>query len=153
MKGLCCPAIILPEGMEKITIRVVKDAVLEESALCFKSSSVVDCDNVEFVGMEDCQIPFEDILWIEVRDVDSCMMILTQERVITVKLNLRTIEKGLPLADFVRISSTCIVNLQQVKSMIGNSLKVGDSLLTISPDFRKQVLGRFMFIGVRNGPE
>lgn len=152
MKGLCCPAIILPEGMEEITIRVVRDSFLEETVLRFESCSIVDCDKVETVGIGDCQIPFEDILWMAVKDVNRCMIILTREREVIVKLNLQTIEKELPFADFVRISSTCIVNLQQVKSMIGNSLKVGDSLLTISPAFRKQVFERFMFIGVRTSP-
>lgn len=149
MKGLCCPVIILPEEMEGIVIRVVRSSQLKETALCLKSCSIVDNDKVETVEMEDCRIPFEDILWIAVKDVDSCTIALTQKRTVIVKLDLGTIEKELPPADFVRISRTCIVNLQQVKSMIGNSLKVGDSLLTIAPDFRKQVCSRFVFIGVR----
>ena len=152
MKGLCCPVIILPEEMEGIVIRVVRSSQLEETALCLKSCSIVDNDKVGTVEMENCRIPFEDILWIAVKDVDSCTIALTQKKTVIVKLDLETVEKELPPADFVRISRTCIVNLQQVRSMIGNSLKVGDSLLTIAPGFRKQVCSRFVFIGVRFSP-
>lgn len=149
MKGLCCPVIILPEEMEGIAIRVVRSFQLEETALCLKSCSIVDNDKVETVEMKDCRIPFEDILWIAINDVGSCTIASTQRRTVIVKLDLETLEKELPPVDFVRISRTCIVNLQQVRSMTGNSLKVGDSLLTIAPDFRKQVCSRFVFIGVR----
>lgn len=149
MKGLCCPVIVLPEGMEKIAIRVVSCSRMEETALCLKSCSIMDSDKAEPVEMEDCRIPFEEIMWITVKDRGGCTIALTQKRTATVKLDLETLEKELPLADFVKISRTTIVNLQQVKSMIGNSLKVGDNLLTVSPDFRKQFCDRFVFIGVR----
>lgn len=131
MKGFCYPVIVLPKGIERITIQFVRYSL----------------------EIEDCHIPFEDILWIKAKDIDSCMITFTQKRVVTVKLNLQTFEKELPAEDFVMINHICIVNLMQVKSLAGNSLNVGDTFLTISPDFRKRVFRHFEFIGVRNSPE
>lgn len=152
MEGVCYPVIVLPEEMEKLPIRIDRYAHPVETVLCLSTDSIVDDDGMGITENEDYRIPFEEILWVTVKDRDGCTIALTQKRTVTVQLDLETLEKELPLADFMKISRATIVNLQQVKSMIGNSLKVGDSLLTISPDFRKQVCDRFVFIGVRFSP-
>lgn len=67
----------------------------------------------------------------------------------TVSFNLAVIKKELPANDFVQIHRSYVVNLEHVDYMAGNSLKVGDRLLSIGRGYREAFLDRVIFLGVR----
>lgn len=149
MKNICYPVIVLPEELAEMAVRVVTPSGFAEQSFDIRLRSTEGDLKTEMVLNEDLHISFEEILWIAVNDNDSCVISLEHDRKMTVHVGFPTLEKELPVSDFMKISRTCIVNLRQVKSMIGNSLKVGKAFLMISPDFRKEVCARFVFIGVR----
>ena len=130
-------------GVKKFALRIIP----EETNMTFidnpmKKYALVWKQN----GYE--KIAFDDILWIKA-DGSYCTIHLKQKCEMTVSFHIAIIEKELPVNDFVRIHRSFIVNLRHVESLIGNSLKVADTLLSIGREYKETVLRNFVFIGVR----
>ena len=94
------------------------------------------------------KIDFNNIQWIEANG-ESCLLHLADGGSMTLSSNLSVVKKELPQDDFIQIHRLYIVNFRHVESMIGNSLKVGDRLLTMGREYRETLFDRFIFIGVR----
>lgn len=149
--------IVLPEELADLPIHIVKESGAKQRIVLNLHSETA---NVSFVNSviqsyalvwkqnSYVKVAFDDILWVKAERSYSVIRLVQKSEVI-VSSNLAVIEKVLPAPDFVRIHRSYIVNLRHVESLVGNSLKVEKSLLTIGREYRERVLGRFVFIGVR----
>lgn len=156
MRNKKCLLITLPEELADFPIRIVRGTMDERVLLSMETTdghigySEHTHKKYVFVKRQDgyLKISVDEIMWVEA-DRSYSTMHLTKNRRVTVSFNLAVVEKELPQDDFMRIHRSCIVNLRHVEQLIGNSLKIGDAVLTIGREFRECVLGRFIFIGTR----
>lgn len=148
--------ITLPETMAELPILIVKNSGPKKIVLSVHPEkagvSFIDEPEREYAFIwrqsDYVKVAFKDILWVKA-DGSYSTFHLTRKRDMTVSFNLAVVEKELPASEFIRIHRSCIVNLRHVESLIGNSVKVEDTLLTIGREFRERLLSRFVFIGVR----
>lgn len=67
-----------------------------------------------------------------------------------VSFPLGHVQKSLPERIFMRIHRSFLVNINQIKYISGNCVVVNGTYLKIGKEYRKKVLSRFVFLGVRN---
>lgn len=148
--------ITLPEEMADLPIIVIKGTEPGKIILAShpEESGVSFADSAEkkytFIWKLNgyAKVRLADILWVKAEGSYSTIH-LEHGNDMTVSFNLATIGRKLPASDFVRIHRSYIVNLRHVEAMTGNSFRIGGQLLVIGREFREQVLGRFIFLGVR----
>lgn len=146
--------IILPECMAELPVRIIRSSSDKELILNIRSSedeeSVCIKRKYAFIWRREdyLKVALDEIKWIEAAG-SYCVIHLTRERNMTVSFNLAVIKKELPANDFVQIHRSYVVNLEHVDYMAGNSLKVGDRLLSIGRGYREAFLDRVIFLGVR----
>lgn len=149
--------IVLPEEMADIPVHVVKESGSPKRIVLSLRPEGADASFLNsaarkyaLIWVKDCyaKIDFDDILWIKAEGSYSSIR-LVRKKEMTVSFNLAVIEKTLPVLDFVRIHRSYIVNLRHVESLMGNSLKVEESMLTIGREYKENILEHFVFVGLR----
>lgn len=149
--------IILPENMENTPVRIIRNANEEELIIKFISQSPEDeredCHlHVAILNHEHYEhISMKDISWIEA--TGSYCKIHTTKNKYMVSFPLGHVQKSLPEHIFMRIHRSFLVNINHVKYISGNSVVVNGTYLKIGKEYRKKVLSRFVFLGVRNKPQ
>lgn len=98
------------------------------------------------------KVACDEILWIEANGSYSNIH-LCGKRSILLSFNLSRMERDLPKDDFVRIHRSYIVNLKNVVSLVGNCVKIADSLIPIGREYRNTFFQNFIFLGVRSKKE
>lgn len=152
--------IILPEGMEDMPIRIICDErelglsvkVINQSVNygAYPESSKLHAavyyqDRYEHLSMSE-------ILWIEANG-SYCHIHTAAHKRITLSYPLKHIQEALPTHAFIRIHRSFLVNIDHIRYIVGNSIAIGNKILKIGKEYRKEVLNRFIFLGVRNKPE
>lgn len=148
--------IILPESMEDVPVRIVRDERVEELDIRIIASTKVERYSPPlekqhafiWYNNEYKHIALDEIIWIEAKS-SYCDIHATGERKFTLSFPLARIEERLPKEQFIRIQRSYIVNINHVKSLIGHSLVVGKQVLKMGEDYKNKVLNEFIFLGVR----
>lgn len=148
--------IILPEGMENVPIRIVRDEKVDELNILITSSEVKRFHPstekrhaLIWHKNEYKHVPLDEIMWIEANS-SYCDIHATGERKFTLSFPLARIEERLPKEQFIRIQRSYLVNINHVKSLIGHSLIVGKQMLKIGESYKDKALDVFIFLGIRN---
>lgn len=147
--------IILPESMEDVPVRIVRDEKVDEVDIRIVTSSRIERDSSSpekqhaFIWHtnEYKHIALDEIMWIEAKG-SYCDIHATGERKFTLSFPLARIEERLP-KQFIRIQRSYLVNINHVKSLIGHSLLIGKQVLKIGGNYKDKVLNMFIFLGVR----
>lgn len=149
--------IILPEELADLPIQIVRSSGQGQQMLFSilpEGEDMGYTDRLEkkyvFVWHQNdyIKVSLDEILWIEA-DRSYSKIYLSRGRSLVISFNLAIVERKLPETDFMRIHRSYIVNLKHVVSLIGNSLRINDNLLTIGREYRGRLLDRFIFLGVR----
>lgn len=148
--------ISLPAGLSELPVRIVRTP--DEEGIVFhilpKDMETVQVENTKkkyaFVWHQNdyTKVALDEILWIEA-DRSYSVLHLSGGRDMTVSFNLATVCNELPESDFVQIHRSYIINIKHIGSMMGNSLKIGNTWMSIGRKYRDTFLDRFIFIGVR----
>lgn len=104
------------------------------------------CDGI-FVKQNGSRmkILYADILYVEASRSYSDIYLKGGSKV-TVTHSLLVMEQKLPRDQFARVHRCYIVNLGHINAFIGNSVRVGKELLSISASYRKGLYALFDFL-------
>lgn len=91
-----------------------------------------------------CKVKLNDILYIEAKG--SYSQIMTEQRNITVSMNLKTLLNKISLPQLYRIHCSFAVNVNKVDAFDGNQVIIGGITIPIGPGQREAFLARFRFI-------
>ena len=149
--------IILPEGMEDVPVRIVRDEQVDELNIKIITSPEINRLSLPeekrhaliWHKNEYKHVPLDEIMWIEANS-SYCDVHVTGERKFTLSFPLARMEERLPKDQFIRIQRSYLVNISHVKSLIGHSLVVGKQVLKIGEGYKEKALDAFIFLGVRN---
>jgi len=155
--------ITLPEELADLPIQIVRGTDCNKLIIGVQdteddANGITYADNTEkkdiFIWRKNdyLKVTMDEILWIEA-DSGYSTVHLTEERSLTISTNLAVIMRILPAEDFIRIHRSYIVSRRNLKYLVGNSVKVGDALLTIGREYREPFLDRFLFLSVRRKKE
>lgn len=156
MKEKQCLVITLPSHLVGLPIQIIRSSGCQELICNVQPSE----NNIEYSSEKERKYVFvwrqndylkltlDEIIWIEAEG-SYTKLYLSDKRSMVISFHLAVIEKELPSSDFIRIHRSHIVNLKHVQSLIGNSLNIGNVLLTVGREYRESVLNRFIFLGVR----
>lgn len=89
---------------------------------------------------------FDQIQWIEAAG-SYCYIHTIAKRKICLTFTLSELENKLPDHLFLRIHRSYIANIQHIDSFIGNMVCIGTDRLSVSRQFRSQVLNRLNVLG------
>lgn len=152
--------IILPEGMENMPVRVVcNDKTTEvmvriinrpvNKTTCLESgklhTAIYHQDRYEHV-------PMNEIQWVEANG-SYCNVYTVKDRKITLSYPLKQIQDALPGHVFIRIHRSYLVNIDHIRYIAGNCVVVGSKFLKIGREYHKDLLEKFVFLGVRHKPK
>ncbi len=148
--------IVLPESLAELPVRIVRGSHNEELVLDIRSSETETvCNGITekryaFIWRQNdyLKVELDEIQWIEA-DGSYSIVHLTGERMMTVSFSLSVVGKDLSANKFVRIHRSHIIHVAHIRSLVGNSVKIGDRLLSIGREYRKRFLADFIFIGTR----
>lgn len=150
--------IILPEEMENIPVRIIRDEKTDELNVKIVSlaetrgkrspPTLEKCHAFIWHQNEYEHLSLNEIMWIEANS-SYCCIHATKDRKFTLAYPLARIEERLPKVQFIRIQRSYLVNIDHVKKLIGQSLIVDNHVLKIGDGYREQVLKEFIFLGVR----
>lgn len=148
--------IILPEGMEDIPIRIVRDEGVEEMSIQIvslpetrKLAPATERSHALVWHQNEYEhIPLDEIMWIEANS-SYCHIHATRNRKFTLSFPLARIEERLPKDQFIRIQRSYLVNIKHVKKPVGRSLVIDNQVLKIGEGYKGRALNEFIFLGVR----
>lgn len=152
--------IILPEGMEDVPVRIIRNEGTEELEIRIVAIPRFE-RNDPYSGKRHVlvwhqneyeHISLDEIMWVEA-SCSYCDIHATKDRRFTLSYPLLRVEERLPKEQFIRIQRSYLVNINHVKGLMGNSLIVGKQILKIGDEYKKRVLDEFIFLGVRNKEE
>ncbi len=151
--------IILPEGMEDIPVKIIRNEKVEELSVNVISFSETKIDSLTtdkrhtLVWHQNAyeRVSLNEIMWIEANG-SYCQIHATGKRTFTLSYPLTRIEERLPKKQFIRIQRSYLVNIDHVKKLIGCSLVVGERILKIGESYKEQALSEFIFLGVHEQP-
>lgn len=152
--------IIVPEILAHLPIQIIKNIETDKIIL---NVCTTEQNDLSYSAMENqpifiwqhneyLHLECDEIMWLEA-DGSYCIVHLKQERSIIISFPLATAQKILPSSVFIRISRSHIVNIKYVSKLKGRCFQVGKQLLKIGGEYRKSVLEKFLFLGVRNAPK
>lgn len=152
--------IILPESMENMPVRIIRDEATEELTvqvvtLPTPDDSPPSTDKRHTAIWHQNQyenIPLNDILWVEANG-SYCHVHITRNRKFLLSFPLSQIQKALPKDTFIRVHRSFLVNINQIRSISGNCVVIENQYIKIGKEYRKEVLDQFIFLGVRNMPK
>lgn len=147
--------IILPESMEQIPVRIIRNKETKELRVHIielsdsrKHPSHPEPDHALIWHQNEYEcISLNDIMWIEANG-SYCQIHATGKRHFTISYPLARIEERLPEDRFIRIQRSFLVNIAHVRKLIGCSLLVDNHLLKIGDTYKQQTIKRFIFLGV-----
>lgn len=148
--------IILPEQLEDLPVRVIRNSNHEELILGITVSNF-NVSYSEFSWNKEVliwrqndylKVSLDEIQWIEA-DGSYSVAHLTRGRDLTISFNLSVIHRELPDRYFVRLHRSYIININHMESLRGNCVKIGNRLLSIGREYRETFFSRFIFLGVR----
>ncbi len=84
------------------------------------------------------RVNYHDILLLEAQG--DYVRFITQKQTLTVHGKLKDFERRLPASLFSRIHKSYVVALNKVEFMEGNTIKVGEHKLPVSPNYRDNFL-------------
>ncbi len=152
--------IILPECMENMSVRIIHDE--KETGLSVKvislsthSGTYMETGRLHTAVYQQDRyehLPMSEILWIEA-DGNYCHIHTVSHKKITLSYPLKCIQAVLPSHAFIRIHRSYLVNIDHVRCIIGNSVALGNKMLKIGKGYRREVLSRFIFLGIRQKSE
>ena len=91
------------------------------------------------------KVLFADILWVEASRSYSYLH-LKDGATLTLSYSMAGVKRKLPLASFMQIHRSCVVNLDYVEGFVGNMLYIGNTKLPVSKSHLKEVFGRFIIL-------
>lgn len=86
------------------------------------------------------RIYLKDILYIQ--SMKEYVVYFTDQGKVMALGSLKSLEEKLPSADFMRIHKSYIVAKNKVKSLEGNQLDIGDSILPVGGNYRTEVMAK-----------
>lgn len=144
----------LPDNMEDVPVQIMRGSGQKHLVVSLGQEGLLSSSALEkryaFIWRQNdyLKVALDDILWIEATGSYSVIHLADGQSML-VSFHLAVMGKRLPQTDFMRIHRSHIVNMKHVVSLAGNSLKVGDRLLAIGREYRKNIQERFIFLGVR----
>lgn len=144
----------IPESLSHLPVQVLRNSNHSQLIFTLQSESESYVEDIRkkyvFVWRQQdyVKVLLDDILWVKADKSYSCLH-LKGGKTMTISSNLSSVEERLPADDFQRIHRSCLVNLRHVVSLMGNCLKVEGEYLVIGREYRKNVLDRFIFLGIR----
>lgn len=151
--------IILPEGMENVPIRIIRNEGVEELNIQVFDFSETRKHAVQvekrhaFIWHQNSyeRVSLDEIMWVEASG-SYCTVYATKKRTFTLSYPLTRIEERLPKKLFIRIQRSYLVNIDHIKKMTGRSLIVGEKILKIGESYKERVLNEFIFLGIHGNP-
>lgn len=146
--------ITLPESLAELPVRIERSPGCQGIVLNLSqeeiAQNVSDVRKYAFIWRQTdyLKVVCDDILWIEANGSYS-KVCLREGRSMLLSFNLSQMERDLPEGDFVRIHRSYIVNLKNVVSLVGNSLRIADRFIPIGREYREAFFQNFIFLGVR----
>jgi len=146
--------ITLPESIAELPIRIERSPGCQGIVLNLTQEEVAqnipDMRKYAFIWHQTdyMKVACDDILWIEANGSYS-KVCLHGGRSMLLSSNLSNIAYDLPIEDFVRIHRSYIVNLKNVVSLVGNSVRIADRLIPIGREYRNVFFQNFIFLGTR----
>jgi DNA-binding LytR/AlgR family response regulator len=90
----------------------------------------IKCDN----SME--KVYYQDLLSVE--GLLNYVILYTVSRKMVVFMTIKSILEQLPKELFIKVHKSHIVNIDKIKSIEGNSIRIGNSSITISQLYREE---------------
>lgn len=84
------------------------------------------------------KVELNDILYAEV--MGNYLTVYTDRKKIIAYLTMKSLESQLSPVDFIKIHQSFVVNSSRIESLEGNQLRIGNSLLPISRNYREAVM-------------
>lgn len=146
--------------MENIPVKVVHDDKTAEITVKIMGQSQNGKTCIESEKLHTAiyhqdryeHIPMTDIQWIEANG-SYCHVYTTKNKRITLSYPLKQIQDVLPSHVFIRIHRSYLINIDHIKCIVGQSVMVGDKFFKIGKEYQKDLLDRFIFLGVRHKPQ
>jgi DNA-binding LytR/AlgR family response regulator len=91
------------------------------------------------------KVPIADVLWVEA--MGDYITINTKNKKIVLHSTLRTIESKLPKDKFVRVHRSYIVQIENIKTVEGNTIFVDESHVPLGTVYKDSFLKRLGFLG------
>lgn len=92
------------------------------------------------------KIPFNNILYIEASG-SYCNFYLQTDPVVTVAYTLTETMQHLPDFLFIRIHRSFIINKKHVTGYVGNVFYIGERMIPIGRQYKKEALSHFNILG------
>lgn len=146
--------ITLPESLAELPIRIERRSGCPGIVLNLSEEetarNIADISKYVFIWHQTdyLKVACDDILWIEANGSYSKVH-LREGHSMLLSFNLSIIQRDLPQDDFIRIHRSYIVNLRNVVSLVGNSVKIAGRFIPIGREYRKAFFRNFIFLGVR----
>jgi len=133
--------LLKPISFERFLQAVNKVQRQRNSTQSQKGNSEVNQERDYFFVKEDyklTKILYNDILFIE--GMSEYVRIHTTSRKIVTLESLKNLELKLPSEFFIRIHKSYIVAISKITAIVGNSVEIKGSLITVGKSYRNQVM-------------
>jgi len=109
--------------------------------------SLSDDRNYFFVRKDSVinKLPISDVLWVEA--MGDYVTINTKGKKIIIHSTLRAIESKLPKEKFIRVHRSYIVQLENIKTIEGNTIFLEDAYIPLGTVYKENFLKRLGFLG------
>lgn len=151
--------IILPEALADVPVHITRGTesveiivnTLGPDACATKAEQGEGQKKYALIWCKEdyCKVALDDIEWIEA-DGSYTTFHLTDGRKLPVSHNLAVIRNRLPESDFIQIHRSHVINIKHMRTLMGNSVKVGIQKLYISRKYRDAFFARFVFLGTKS---
>jgi DNA-binding LytR/AlgR family response regulator len=91
------------------------------------------------------KLPIADVLWVEA--MGDYVTINTKGKKIIIHSTLRAIESKLPKEKFIRVHRSYIVQLENIKTIEGNTIFIEDTYIPLGTVYKDNFLKRLGFLG------
>ncbi|HTB31674.1 MAG TPA: LytTR family DNA-binding domain-containing protein [Bacteroidia bacterium] len=91
------------------------------------------------------KVPIADVLWVEA--MGDYVTINTKNKKIILHSTLRTIESKLPKDKFIRVHRSYIVQIENIKTVEGNTIFIDDTFVPLGTVYKDSFLKRLGFLG------
>lgn len=91
------------------------------------------------------KVHVNDVLWIEA--MGDYVTVLTKDKKFVLHSTLRTIESKLPKDKFIRVHRSYIVNIENIKTVEGNSIYVESNIIPLGTLYKDNFFKRLGYLG------
>jgi DNA-binding LytR/AlgR family response regulator len=127
---------IMPDRFQKATQKAYDYQLLRASSMAAPDFFFIKCDHV----FEKVQ--FNDVLYVEA--MQNYCILHTPARKLIAYITLSGLEEKLPIAKFMKVHKSFIINLEKITALDRNDLFIGKVQIPVSRSLKEEVMTRVM---------